>query len=245
MTTHASVACTGYTSADQAQIDAGKTILLGISPFNSFYTTQCLTTLVTWATREFSDVHVLLAGHEAAYRLVAAGVAPARAVRRVTHHIHDMRKVCRRALTKAGYSQPNRHIHVWTTFHANPRYRQLYEAALLAYEQDEQVRSIAQTMITQALNSTLDRAPTPADIEANIPYVAAEIPLLVDTPGVLESDSAVVTYHQRIPFADWARSTPDGHPLSVSDRQAFALVSLDEVDKADALTRQQPVGSTR
>ncbi|OPC77722.1 hypothetical protein B4N89_36115 [Embleya scabrispora] len=183
--------------------DRHGTVVLGLSPYNSFYSTQTVTALCRDAAASFDDVHVLLPGApETALRQICAGKPPRRAVLRSKRVIHNMRNVARRTLAECGVSDTDSRVHVMTRFAGHPRYREIRGRVEAAYRTCAPMRNAVHTMTRAALTGFVDAEPTPAQMEANARYIFAEAPLLLDAPAVLGCDRALFVYHRRVPLYD-------------------------------------------
>ncbi|SCE60717.1 tRNA-dependent cyclodipeptide synthase [Streptomyces sp. OspMP-M43] len=199
------------------------TLVLGLSPFNSFYSTQTVADLCQSAANTFSDVHVVLPGApESALRYISAGRAPRHAVQRSKRVIHNMRNVARRTLADCGVPDTDSRVHVMTRFTSHPRYQKYRARVEGAYRTQQPMREAVHAMTRTALATSLDSEPTPAQIESNTRYIFAEAPLLLDAAGMLARPSTLFVYHRRVPLYDVvaAGEVPGltvgaGHTLSV------------------------------
>lgn len=199
------------------------TLVLGLSPFNSFYSMQTVTALCQSAATSFSDVHVVLPGApESALRYISAGKAPRHAVQRSKRVIHNMRNVARRTLADCGVPDTDRRVHVMTRFVSHPRYQKSRARIENAYRTQAPMREAVHAMTRTALAASTGSEPSPAQIEVNTRYVFAEAPLLLDAAGMLARPSALFVYHRRVPVYDVvaAGQVPGltvgvGHVLSV------------------------------
>ncbi|MEV2261716.1 tRNA-dependent cyclodipeptide synthase [Streptomyces anulatus] len=199
------------------------TLVLGLSPFNSFYSTQTVADLCQSAARSFSDVHVVLPGApESALRYISAGKAPRHAVQRSKRVIHNMRNVARRTLAECGMPDTDARVHVMTRFASHPRYQKSRARIESAYRTQRPMREAVHAMTRTALATSLDSDPTPAQIESNTRYIFAEAPLLLDAASMLARPSTLFVYHRRVPLYDVVATgqvpgltVGTGHTLSV------------------------------
>ncbi|MFJ5046851.1 tRNA-dependent cyclodipeptide synthase [Streptomyces sp. NPDC088719] len=199
------------------------TMVLGLSPFNSFYSTQTVTALCQSAAASFSDVHVVLPGApESALRYITAGKEPRHAVQRSKRVIHNMRNVARRTLADCGVPDTDARVHVMTRFASHPRYQRSRARIESAYRTQAPMREAVHAMTRTALATSTDADPTPAQIELNTRYIFAEAPLLLDAAGMLARPSTLFVYHRRVPLYDVVASgqvpgltVGAGHALSV------------------------------
>ncbi|MFE3121368.1 tRNA-dependent cyclodipeptide synthase [Streptomyces niveus] len=179
------------------------TVVLGLSPFNSFYSTGTVTALCRSAAASCPDVQVVLPGApESALRSISAGKAPRHAVLRSKRVIHNMRNVARRTLADSGVPDTDSRVHVLTRFAAHPRYRKIRARVETAYRTQAPMREAVQAMTRTALATSIDSEPTAAQIEDNARYIFAESPLLLDATGVLGRPRTLFVYHRRVPLYD-------------------------------------------
>ncbi|KAA8885658.1 tRNA-dependent cyclodipeptide synthase [Nocardia colli] len=190
------------TARTRTVFDAGEAVMLGASPFNSFYRPATVETLVDWAAPRFEHVYVLLPGAEAAQRFIVAGMAPRQAVRKTIVAVHQRRRAARAALLRAGCADPDRYVLVWSRLAGNARYRTLREQVEHAYGTVPLVRDLIRSMVTTVLSHTAGAPLSPAAIDRNVAYVFAEAPLLVDAPGVLGHQHVLFAYHRPVPLHD-------------------------------------------
>jgi tRNA-dependent cyclodipeptide synthase len=177
-------------------LEFGECILVGLSPYNSFYRPAAVEALVTWAAARFDRVEVLLPGYEAAYAAIAAGRAPRDAVRSALRAVQQLRVPARRALTAAGRADPDALVHTWTRLVTRPRYRELRAAAEHAYRTSPELRALCDETSRDGLVSALGREPTADEVAGNLGYVLAEVPFFVDVPGILGVQTAVFVYNR-------------------------------------------------
>lgn len=227
----AEICLIGATERERNVIDKGEAILFGFSPFNPFYNPRSMTRLLEWGAEHFDNVHVLLAGQEAAFRFIAAGHPPRDSVRRTIRIVNDIRCVARRTLASVGYENPDQNLHVWTRFAGNNRYRQVRAAAEHAYATVPEMRTVIRSMAESALAGNVSGTPTEGQIDANVCYVFAEAPLAVDAPGVLGYSSTVMAYHRPVPLYELAL-TGIAPELTPSPGHAVGLLTTREKEEA-------------
>lgn len=76
----------------------------GVSPFNSYFTTERVTELAKWGLSEFDAVHFFVPDAPAAYTLEALGYPPERAAHKARRQGQYVRNKIRRALADLGVS---------------------------------------------------------------------------------------------------------------------------------------------
>ncbi|MGC0423484.1 tRNA-dependent cyclodipeptide synthase [Embleya sp. AB8] len=175
--------------------------LLGLSPFNGYYTPSRVEALVRWAVGRFNRVDCLVPGFEAAHTLSAAGVGPLEAVGRVRRAVNQLRNPALVALSRTGVSVPEEHVHTWTQLMSRPEYAALREQARTAYGVDPALRAACRAVARGAVRSISDTEPGEEQIDACVSYPIAELPLIVDSPSIFDVPSSVFVYHRRIELA--------------------------------------------
>ncbi|MGX1778594.1 tRNA-dependent cyclodipeptide synthase [Nocardia brasiliensis] len=190
------------TARTQTVIDTAEAVMLGASPFNSFYRPATVEALVDWAVPRFRHVYVLLPGPEAAQRFIVAGMEPRQAVCKTIAAVHQRRRAAHTALIRAGCSDPDRYVLVWSRLAGNARYRILRAHVEDAYRTVPRVQDLIRSMVTTVLTHTAGAPLSQSAIERNLPYVFAEAPLLIDAPGVLGHQHVLFAYHQPVPLHD-------------------------------------------
>lgn len=163
---------------------------------NSYYNPQRVEQLVHWACAHFGRVDVMTAGYEAAHTLVAAGIAPPDAVRRVQRAVRKLRYAAITAFRECGIDNPEDYVCSWTEYENRPRYRDLKAYAYSMYQHDLSWRQACQDLARAAVSSIAKCEPSPTAIEAAVSYPLAEIPILLDSPAVFGVEHSVFAYHR-------------------------------------------------
>lgn len=185
-------------SAHSARLmERGEHVLLGISPWNSYYKPCVVEALVEWAAARFETVDVLVPGEEIVLTLTAAGWERDRAVRRAHRTLKRLRNPARRALARVGVDAPDRHVRSWTELAADPRYRLLRAEVDHAYGTDRAVRrACRRTAFSAVLHAGEGRAPLPEQVDEAVGYALAELPVVMDSPALFNVDTSVFVYHR-------------------------------------------------
>lgn len=198
--------------------------MVGLSPFNKFYSTRNIETVIGWAARRFSRVEVLLPGYEVAFGSIAAGRTAHDAVRRTRRTIRGMRAVARRALERTT-PQADQRIYTWTQLADQQRYCELRTTVERVYHTSNELRQLCIGTARDYLIGALGHEPTPEQIELNLGYVRAELPFVIDVPGIMHTDAAMLLYNRNWPLQDalWAGAVPE---LAPTEGHGFGIVEL-------------------
>jgi cyclo(L-tyrosyl-L-tyrosyl) synthase len=179
-------------------------ITVGISPFNSYFSLARIHQILEWALAHFAYVDVFLPGTEAQNNLIACGYSETDARRSATKAINKMRNRAVSALLALGVGDAHAHgmVHSLSDLCGEPAYESRREQAYTAFERDPNFRAGCEQMAHGVLKGRLD-----GDVEADarqlslmIPYLFAELPVLIDSPAVLGVPASVTCYHSIIPI---------------------------------------------
>ncbi|MFF3290117.1 tRNA-dependent cyclodipeptide synthase [Streptomyces sp. NPDC003023] len=181
-------------------------VCIGVSPFNSYFSTHRLTALAQWALSEFVDCHFFIPDSAAAYTMEALGYPPERArhkARRQGAYVHN--KV-RTALQGLGVEDPDSRILGMDRLQRTPRYTELLSKAQALYVRDEDFRIACLGASHWVLDRKLPPGaePTPEQLELAVRYFLAELPLFTDTAGIVGSSTpgSLFVYHHRVAFLE-------------------------------------------
>jgi tRNA-dependent cyclodipeptide synthase len=169
-------------------------VLLGVSALNGYFTVPTLTTLLDWATAQFTRVDVLVPGIELAGTLVARGYERPRARKKAREEINNTRNRVCRALEAAGATEVG--VFSWTDLYGEAAYEKTRREIGLLYESDREFRVHCQAALAEVLGTT-------EHTESALPFLLAELPFVVNTPEILGTHSSVFCYPRLLPMAEW------------------------------------------
>lgn len=169
---------------------------LGISPFNSYFSTERITALVRWARARFSGVHLFIPDRAAAYTLEALGYSPEKAAHKAHRQARYLRNKIERALESLGIVGGDLVLDAQAV-EGNERYISLREQAYAQFETDPSFRDACLDASRWVVSTqALDGPPSEDQLHSAVRYFLAELPLFQDTPGIVGADSSVFCYHQ-------------------------------------------------
>lgn len=196
---------------------------LGISPFNSYFTTERITELTAWALDTFTAVHLFVPDVPAAVTLQALGYTQERAAAKARRQARYLRnKICR-ALASLGVTGPEAMILDWAVLSQNTRYQESLDATYEAFASDEQFAGTCVEASRWVLQGRLEpHEITATRLETAVDYLLAELPLFLDTAAIVGRPASVFCYHQSTGFLErlYARELP----MKPADRQGFVVV---------------------
>lgn len=196
---------------------------LGISPFNSYFSTERILGLLNWAQARFHQVHVFVPDRPAAYTLEALGYPTDRAHRKAHRQARYLRNKIDHALEFAGFADAQHPVLDAQALDDNPRYTTLHRQEHTRFETDPTFRDACLDASRWVLATRVAGEPTKDQLRSAARYFLAELPLFLDTPGIVGTASSVFCYHQPPAFlqALYRRELP----CWVHPRQGFATVA--------------------
>ena len=175
--------------------------LVGISPFNSYYSEENITKLICWAKNNFKDFHVIFPDQLPYYNLIAAGYSEERTIQKLKHQIRNFRSKINRAFITNAIPEEERHKKTLLISHFsnNPIYCDLYNRCSERYLNDHQFKKTCNDSSAVVLrNYTANIETSILDVAAK--YVLGELPFYMDTPKLLNVNSSLLVYHLPISF---------------------------------------------
>jgi cyclo(L-tyrosyl-L-tyrosyl) synthase len=151
-------------------------------------------------------MHFFIPDVPSAYTLEALGYDPEKAAwkaRRQCQYLHNKTYKALRDVGFTGVSASDMVLN-WGVLSSNPRYLDLYNEVKTLFESD----SSFQSACLEASNWVLERRVpegenlTPEMLRSAARYLLAEIPLFLDTAGIVGKESSVFCYHQCVQFLD-------------------------------------------
>ncbi len=211
-----------YTKNCRRIFECADHALIGLSPFNSYFTPQTIKNLVTWAAKHFSAVDVFMPGYEGAHTLTAAGITPQKAVNRIRQANKMLRNPAISALASCGIPDPECRVHTWTQLLNRSSYRNLRELVRASYTTEPVIRH-AHRQISQAVVQRVSKTtPTEQQIDEAVGYSIAELPLFLDSPSIFGVSSSVFIYHRSFEIIKFLVN--NSSILKVASDQGFTVV---------------------
>ncbi len=200
--------------------------LIGISPFNSYFSEARIRALVQWGQQRFSSFQLFIPDEPARYTLEALGYEPVRARRKARRQANYLKNKIARALRAQGIADEQHSAIVvdWQVLQSNPRYQQVHQSCRQLFESNADFRATCMDASAWVLQDRTDPHGQPeiSALERAAEYFLAELPLFVATPSILEQPASVFCYH-RLPEFLQRLYQPD-QPLPVDPGQGFAVL---------------------
>jgi cyclo(L-tyrosyl-L-tyrosyl) synthase len=211
---------------DRRLLDRREHVLVGLSPFNGYYTPHLIRRLLTWCHARFERVDALIPGYEAAHTLTSAGLEPREAVHRARRAVSQLRNPAVGALRDCGAAEPGGSVHTWTTLANRPAYARLHEQVRRDYAHDPVIRFACRETARAAVRTHMAEEPSERQVDGAVSYPLAELPLLLDSPAIFGVGSSVFVYHRELgPFTPVFEGR--SHCARPSPGQGYAVLTPD------------------
>lgn len=177
-------------------------VCVGISPFNSYYSAQRIASLVEWAVDTYPAAHFFVPDEGPAYTFQACGYTPQKAAQKARKQAKCVVNRIIMGMEEAGLEPDEDLIVTAATLRESSRYMDLAAQARRMFADDAVFREATMTTSEWVLAGYLPAGTTPtlAQKELAVQYFLDELPMFLDTPGILGVENSTFVYHQRVPF---------------------------------------------
>ncbi|MFI0372259.1 tRNA-dependent cyclodipeptide synthase [Actinomadura sp. 1N219] len=215
-------------------------VCIGVSPFNSYFSAERLTSLARWATAAFADFHFFVPDEITAYTFEALGYSPGRARQKAHRQSRYTHNKIRSALTSLSVPNPDERVLSMVRLHANRRYQELFDEALVLYTESEAFRDACLEATRWVVEPKLPdgQAASLDQLRLGVRYFLAELPLFAGSGYIVGASNSMFAYHQRVRFLE--RFFDRELEWRPRDGQGFLVVR-----EAAAERTLSPLGNTR
>lgn len=214
------------TPACEDSLNGREHICFGISPFNSYFSESRIESLAKWGSQHFQSMHFFVPDAPTVYTLEALGYDSEKAAWKARRQCQYLQNKITKALAKIGLSPDEiaKMILNWGALQKNPHFLDLSARVNQDFESDEIFRADCISATSWILEG---RVPHGAEISEQqrlhaVKYLLAEIPLFLDSAGIVGLSSSVFAYHQCIPFIE--RLIAGKYTPKRNGRQGFVVV---------------------
>lgn len=215
----------GVTPACGECWERGATALVGISPFNSYFSVERIRAILEFCALGGREVVLFVPDDVTRFTLQAKGYSPERAIHKTRRQVQYLHNKIRRA-------SQGREVEVigCEALASNPVY--MKHRALLneAFRTEAGFRCGCLETTRWVLGAREQEIVTEEASALGVRYLLEELPLFMHAPEILGRPSVVFVYHQCPDFI--ASLYRDESPMKVSEGQGFGIVR-----DSDAATR--------
>jgi len=181
-------------------LDKKEHAVFGISPFNSYFSEAQITNIAHWGYLNFKSIHLFMPDIPSAYTLEALGYSPQKAEKKARRQANYLRNKMIRALENIGISETQtvEIILDWKKLETNPYYQSVYKKCINLFETDTEFHRGCLESSKWVLHKRVDNGEVIPEATLNIAvkYFLAEMPLFIDSVGILNKKASVFCYHQ-------------------------------------------------
>ena len=216
---------------------AGDHVVLGISPFNAYFSEERIYELVEWGHRSFRAMHLFVPDEPSTYTLQAIGYAKDKARKKARRQANYLLNKINRALDRVDLTGTAKSdiVLTWQKLSSNKRFLTMLEEAKHIYAADGEFQTDCRTEVLRILKhqSPPDQRISPDALDLATEYFLCEMPLFLDSASILGQATSVFAYRECIPLLRKLYS--DEYQFAVSPQQGFAVVKCSTESEVAAL----------
>ena len=181
------------------QIFALKThALLGISPFNSYYSEENIRNLFYWTSSNFSSFNIFIPDTLPIYTFLALGYEKQKAEKKTRRQVSYLTNKVYKALAHIGISleEAQRRIINVSSMEVNDNYLKLRQYCYDLYESNIEFQNECnqcRDFILAGYNININE---PEKYKIAIRYLLDEMPFFIDSPAILGIQNSMFIYHE-------------------------------------------------
>ena len=173
-------------------------VLIGISPFNSYFSDKRMTLIFSWAFKHFNNVNLFIPDKISAYTLQAVGYDEKKAQQKTKRQDRYLRHKAVRALMSLGFSEKESDAKIiyLSDVLNNQNYIEAYKLCVERYENDNEFYENCLSTSKWVLDGKVknDNPITEESLRIASKYFLAELPLYINTPGILGVKESLFVY---------------------------------------------------
>lgn len=194
---------TPLTPVCRQRLEGCRHVCVGISPFNGYFNADRIAELVAWARTTYPHSHFFVPDSSPAWTFMALGYDERKAHHKARRQGQYVVNKVKTGLSAVGETSPEDYVITVSSLQAtNARYRELAAEARRRFDTEPDFREAVLTTSGWVLQGYLPAGQTPTleQSELAAQYFLDELPLFIDTPGMVGVESSTFVYHQRVPF---------------------------------------------
>lgn len=176
----------------------GEHALIGISPFNGYFSAEKIKLIIKWTKEHFKSFTVFYPDTLSAHTLAPMGYTKEKIAEKVKRADINITNKIKNALTELEYSDSEiqRILVKFTQIQEHPRYLELLKTFKYKFEHDKEVRDLCINLAEAVVkNNGKDVVADQEKIDEAAMYIIKECSFLLDIPTIFNVNSAVFIYH--------------------------------------------------
>jgi cyclo(L-tyrosyl-L-tyrosyl) synthase len=173
-------------------------VLIGASPFNSYFSEENLIKIITWSLDNFNEISVFIPDKISIFTLMARGYTSERAEAKTRRQDTYLKNKIFRAFKQVGFTEGNaaKMVVSLSELSNNLDYENIYQECLKKFDADLDFKLGCFSTCSWILNNKQDsKILIDKNTETAVQYFLREFPLFLDTPRILGADSSLFAYH--------------------------------------------------
>lgn len=173
--------------------------LIGISPFNSYFTYENIEKLILWGLKNFKEIGVFIPDEISAFTFRALGYPETRIKVKVKKQDLYLKNKILKVFNKVGFSKEeidSKVFYLSKIKATNKAYLEVYEICLKLFEDNIIFRDACVAVSRSVLSKTIKGENSNPAMEIGVQYFLAELPIFLDTPGILGISSSSFVYKE-------------------------------------------------
>lgn len=215
----------GVTGTCTRHWERGAAALIGISPFNSYFSAERISAILEFCERGERRIALFIPDDVTRFTLQARGYTPAQAIKKTRRQIQYLRN----RITRAAGDRDLR-IFGCAALEANPAYVRHHAALCQAFETDQDFRQGCLDTTRWVLAASENEQVSAQAALLGVRYLLAELPLFLHAPEILGEEAVVFIYHQCPDFIATMYRNPER--ARASPGQGFGVLQFSAKDEA-------------
>lgn len=173
-------------------------VLLGISPFNSYFSEEMIGHWIKWAQSSFSSFNIFVPDTLPIYTFLALGYNESKAQSKAKRQAAYLKNKIVRALLKLGFTDSDLdNLLIDMSFlEKNDSYNQLKKMCYDLYKNNSTFQNECDQCTGWVLNGHPVKELNQDRVNMAVYYILDEMPLFMNTPSILNKSSSLFSYHQ-------------------------------------------------
>lgn len=199
--------------------------LIGVSPFNGYFTEPNLLKLIDWSLNVFEKITIFIPDKLSIFTLRAIGYTPEEAEYKTRKQDNYLQNKVLRVLKNLGFDEHKaRELIVTSTdLSSNENYQNIYNDCLVKFDTCDDFRNGCLSTSSWILENKakLDRLGE-KELKVAVQYFLREFPLFLDTPKILNVATSTFIYHDLPKYLEFLYF----NRVMISSKQGFLKVKF-------------------
>lgn len=218
--------CSFVSSQSQHLFTQKHHALLGISPFNSYFSEKNISLWLQWALKNFASFHIFVPDTLPIYTFLALGYSESKAIQKAKRQACYLKNKIYRALSKNHIVMEQLLIDM-SVLEKNNQYLHIKEKCNELYLTNIQFKDQCDLSTGWVINGQKIKDETRANKNIAVEYILAEMPLFIDTPAILNTPSSLFVYHQTPQIINYLHANHIKNKF-ISENQGFIELAFEE-----------------